>query len=782
MSLSSRFELEPWQKEALNGWKTSRHTSFGERHGIVEVFTGAGKTVVAYAAIADASKVIPNLKFAIVVPTTSLAEQWTQGLLDALKVPEAEIGRKGGDARSKASFSANRFIVYVINSARKHLVEDVRGHKVMLVVDECHRAGSPENKKIFEAGTVYRLGLSATPQREDLVDDDGVPLPVEEQPHGKGIGPVCYRLTLKNGRELGLLPRFRIHHHRVALTDKEKDIYRKLTDDFTNARTELERYGGQPDRYMAYVSGRVRGATNQHKQAAQKIQLSLFRRKSWLYEVSERNRVARLVVSSAARAGVLQGRVIRAMIFNERIGDDDGENSLSEAEENEIRHRGAKGLLNGLHADLRDGRLSLGAYGTEAIALEHSKLSHSERMETVDGFRAGNVRVLVSVKALVEGIDVPDADVGISVASTSSARQRIQTMGRILRVARDSRGRRLAGAAADGQPAKELHLIYVGDTVDAQIYAKKNWEEETGKAENHWWVWPLGATDPELDREPPRAPMSEEAAWEKIKDLPMPQPWDGDTTGVLWTYRQGMISRSKEGPDAVNGGGAIKLLQCAGTRIGRDLRGPFRQTPRLYVLLKETGTGLVACGRLDQRLTVKNEAPLEGQHIELPATLKARDTSPLFSGASPHGLWAIQAEEISQEITENFRGHDAWFDIVKRAFIAQRDGDSATRAACVQALAQRGKGRAHGIPWIQALSVPGRPVDAFFRPESSTYPEIMDAAVRAYAAGQFSTLRKCHDEFNRRARGKPKLRGLADALGILLGNVPQLNRGGGSAF
>ena len=48
-------------------------------------------------------------------------------------------------------------------------------------------------------------------------------------------------------------------------------------------------------------------------------------------------------------------------------------------------------------------------------------------------FREGVIDILVTCKALDEGLNVPDTSVGIIVASTKSVRQRIQRMGRILR-------------------------------------------------------------------------------------------------------------------------------------------------------------------------------------------------------------------------------------------------------------------------------------------------------------------------------------------------------------
>lgn len=48
-------------------------------------------------------------------------------------------------------------------------------------------------------------------------------------------------------------------------------------------------------------------------------------------------------------------------------------------------------------------------------------------------FRTGQLDLLVTCRALDEGLDVPDAEIGIIAASTSSIRQRIQRMGRVLR-------------------------------------------------------------------------------------------------------------------------------------------------------------------------------------------------------------------------------------------------------------------------------------------------------------------------------------------------------------
>jgi superfamily II DNA or RNA helicase len=84
------------------------------------------------------------------------------------------------------------------------------------------------------------------------------------------------------------------------------------------------------------------------------------------------------------------------------------------------------------------------------IFTEHNKLVHRisrqflipsityrtttrERSETLDRFRSGVYRAVVTSKVLDEGIDVPDADVGIILSGTGSERAFIQRLGRILR-------------------------------------------------------------------------------------------------------------------------------------------------------------------------------------------------------------------------------------------------------------------------------------------------------------------------------------------------------------
>ena len=74
-----------------------------------------------------------------------------------------------------------------------------------------------------------------------------------------------------------------------------------------------------------------------------------------------------------------------------------------------------------------------------AIAREHlimpltCDIGRAERQEALARFQSGALRALVSAQVLNEGIDVPDAEVGIVVAGRLGEREHLQRIGRLLR-------------------------------------------------------------------------------------------------------------------------------------------------------------------------------------------------------------------------------------------------------------------------------------------------------------------------------------------------------------
>jgi superfamily II DNA or RNA helicase len=64
------------------------------------------------------------------------------------------------------------------------------------------------------------------------------------------------------------------------------------------------------------------------------------------------------------------------------------------------------------------------------------KTKAAERKDFLDRFRDGTYTVIVTSKVLNEGVDVPEAAVGIVVSGSGSTREHVQRLGRILRSAK----------------------------------------------------------------------------------------------------------------------------------------------------------------------------------------------------------------------------------------------------------------------------------------------------------------------------------------------------------
>ena len=422
------FELTEWQRAAVALWAQGKPTAY---QGTLEIFTGGGKSLVGLACAELAARVRPDLQLAIVVPTEALARQWIEVVDRYTNVGRSEIGLLG--AGGKDDLASKRVLITVLNTAAKRLPELAAGvPSLMLLVDECHRAGAPSYSRVLETEAAFRLGLSATPDRDEL-DDDGEPLEFDEQVVGRMLGPVVYRFGLRDARLAGWLPSYELHHHGVTLTEKSaKSTSGSVGED--DAADQLRELGVETVRArQLQAKGGEIGA------AASAYVTSTARRKDLLYRASGRGHVAATLVQQAIKGKA--GR--RVLLFHERV---------DVAEE--------------LHRTLSWALPEIG------VRLEHSQLPDRERQAALDGFRSGDSPVLVSVKSLIEGIDVPDAEVGVSVAASSSVRQRVQSLGRVLR-------RRFDEAA--GEKRAEMHLLYVADSVDEVIYAKEDWSDLTGR-------------------------------------------------------------------------------------------------------------------------------------------------------------------------------------------------------------------------------------------------------------------------------------------------------------
>ena len=115
----------------------------------------------------------------------------------------------------------------------------------------------------------------------------------------------------------------------------------------------------------------------------------------------------------------------------------------------------------------------LAQYGQNAVVY-HSKLSEAHRRDNLRLFRRGMVNMLVTCRALDEGANVPETNIGIIAHSTSSIRQRIQRLGRVLR-------------PAFGKDEAVVYTLYIGEEQRVRLVKEAAGLEGIAKA-----VWKQG--------------------------------------------------------------------------------------------------------------------------------------------------------------------------------------------------------------------------------------------------------------------------------------------------
>lgn len=185
----------------------------------MSVVTGGGKTVFAEACLLDFFQKESHGQALIIVPTAALMDQWQASLQEELGVDAAQIGMLGGGERPKRDVPIT---VAVVNSARRlNGMWGKPGTPKMLVVDECHRLGSPENAKALIGEYSAALGLSATPERQY---DEGF-----TQYIAPALGPIIYEYGYVQAHEDKVIAPFALHNVQISMLSDEQQKYDALS-------------------------------------------------------------------------------------------------------------------------------------------------------------------------------------------------------------------------------------------------------------------------------------------------------------------------------------------------------------------------------------------------------------------------------------------------------------------------------------------------------------------------------------------------------------------------
>lgn len=470
--LTKDIQLYDWQKECVEKW-------FQNKSGTIKVVTGAGKTLIALAIIEKLQNEINNdLRVVIIVPTIVLMNQWYDEIINRSNLPLEAIGRLGGGFKEKFS-NKKRILITVLASASKELPEIVEeagvADNLLFIADECHRLGAFEMSKVFKTKRRYSLGLSATPEREDLTetDEEDSDFNIESKDWsfstvdynksllGKELGEIIYDFTFVDALNQGIIPHFTIKHYGLELNNDEKKEYEQLTREINKLKDELFQQVPLGKNIFQYVKQKSKNKDKSNDRW-NILESKITSRKHLLYNIEARYKA----VFNIVRKEFELNPNARIIIFHEKI-------------------ESVMKIFELLYKE-----------GYPVIA-EHSKLSSAIREEGLELFRKGIAKIIVSAKALIEGFNVPEIDIGIIAASSTSVRQRIQSIGRVLRKHKSPSGE---------EKHSLIYVLYAHNTVDAHIYKKVDWNKITG-IKNNFFFTGIPYENEEMQDGPPFTPM-----------------------------------------------------------------------------------------------------------------------------------------------------------------------------------------------------------------------------------------------------------------------------------
>lgn len=630
-----------WQNDCVDKWFAN------EGRGTVKVVTGGGKTLLAMS-IAQRlqNSKEPDLRVAIVVPTIVLMHQWFDALLEHGNLPREAIGRLGGGYEGDFE-NGQRILITVLASAYRQLPRIIKranvGKQLLLIADECHRTGASEMSQVFKTERAFSLGLSATPEREDDVDTG-----YDDSLLGKEIGPIIYEFNLADAIREGLVPKFTINHLGLPMTPAERSRYESLSRSISDAMSALRNHRDSRGDGDFFSWARSVAARNKGEIGSIAIRFvsDSSRRRELLNRIEARHRaVERLIEREFAI-----NKDARVILFHESID------------------------------EVMDLYVRLRARGIPAIA-EHSELPGSIRETGLDLFRRGVAQVIVSARSLIEGFNVPAVDVGIIVASSGSVRQRIQSLGRVLRRHRGPSGEEKSSC---------IHVLYAAATVEEHIYGKVDWDATTGVEQNRYYRWDP-AEEPQEEPGPPQTPLPSETQVD-LGSLESGAVYPGQYEGLELSCDSQRNIRDPDGRYAKDTNDLVEaLLKVKGTA------GKFKITPkRRFVLVRVPGSD-----DWETRFVTQLSRPLDF----------ATSESPLPAGVSPD-TWARTAKlgdeypfsdlKVLEEnlrfkkkgsgvVCKKIRGGELFARVGERATDPVRGADAARVISAVHTLQSKGR-------------------------------------------------------------------------------------------
>jgi len=379
------FELRDYQNKAVQNWLKSR------KRGVLEMATGTGKTITALSCLIETLKSEPKMLAVVSSPFMHLSEQWIReaerfGLqLDYIiadssrnkwrdKLVDGLLDVENGISPKLLVLTThNTFSSDDFISIIKDSHKRTPSLRLLVVVDEVHGIGAPERRKGLVEEYDYRLGLSATPKRWfDLQGTDRI---------FDYFGGVVFEFSLKDAIDAGFLTSYIYEPHFTTLTAEEMERYESETRKVARAYYRSKDENEKDEIFTLLCIKRqkiIRNASNK---------LIVFQQ-----ILDNLEKVNHCLIYCSPR----QIRDVQEILNRRNI----------------IQHKFTES--EGTRPEARFGGLS-------------------ERDYLIKKFSEGVYRVLVSMRCLDEGVDVPPARIGIMLDNSGNPREYIQRRGRVLR-------------------------------------------------------------------------------------------------------------------------------------------------------------------------------------------------------------------------------------------------------------------------------------------------------------------------------------------------------------
>jgi len=354
------------------------------RRGVIELATGAGKTVTALITAQRLHSEKGRLLLVIAAPYLPLVEQWRdEAQLFGLSpvVPNDASGRRsrlaeveGSVRRLNNGLSPVETLIVSHDMLCDQEFQAILQHcscASMLIGDEVHNLG----RDMFVDSPPYffeaRLGLSATPIRQ--YDSEGTDALFAY------FGPVVFKFTLADAIGVCLVP-YNYFVHPIELTHDEVHAYAELTRKLRRA-------------------GWVGSAGN--------------------FEFNDQ--VQQLLIKRRAVLEQAEGKLAAL------------EHLLTETGTRQIHHSLVYASAKGHRQLERINKIltRLGIYFHQLTAEENAQPRLAA--DILRAFAIGRLQVLTAMRVLDEGVNIPEIETAYIVASTTVEREWVQRRGRVLR-------------------------------------------------------------------------------------------------------------------------------------------------------------------------------------------------------------------------------------------------------------------------------------------------------------------------------------------------------------